>query len=147
MSDPNPRRFRGHAPNYARINPRALGSTPYFYRSPGGTGYYNSTIGIPNGAVGLVPSTNDSHSGSAFGILQPMVFTAQYFSSRHGYGRPEIEVLFDEASNVPGVMDPTDVRFFSSDPSVRGHEYINIGKTGSARTRSRSSRPRARSRS
>lgn len=117
------------APGFARINARALGSVPYSYRSPGGTGWYNATIGAVNGAVNLVNADNTTFSGASYGILMPMVYTKQYFSGAFGISPAEIEVLYDSTDAVPGTTSTGN--FFMPNglaENNRGQDYINIDK-------------------
>ncbi len=117
------------APGFARVNARALGSTPYSYRSPGGAGYYNATIGTINDAVNLVSPDNTTFSGASFGILQPMVYTAQYFGAAFGISNTEIEVLYDSTDAVPGTASTGNFYMpIGLAENIRLHDYINIDK-------------------
>lgn len=117
------------APGFARVNPRALGSTPYSYRSPGGAGWYDATIDTINGPVNLVSPDNNTYSGASYGILMPMVYTAQYFSGAFGISNNEIEVLYDSTDAVPGTASTGNFYMpIGQAENIRLHDYINIDK-------------------
>ena len=116
---------RSYAVGYARVTARAVGSSSYFYRSPGGTGFYPATIGAVNGAVNLVPADNTTFGGAAFGILQPIVYTSQWFSGNLGVNMPEIDVLYDGTATEP--TTGFGGNFFLAGPNARGAApFINI---------------------
>lgn len=115
---------RSYAVGYARVTPRAVASQSYFFRSPGGTGNYPATINALNGAVNLVPADNNTFGGAAFGILQPIVFTAQYFAINHAYSQPEIDVLYDGTATEP--TTGFGGNYFLKGPNPRGASFINI---------------------